>query len=96
MSLDECILHTTRLINGLEQQSFISEQQIMNLYMLQSQLIREKSTRLKQMTIVDMFTKANKDGQESSPKASSSVVTDVSTVSREMEAPSVEGVDGAT
>lgn len=52
---EECIFHVTRLIAGLEQRSYISEQQLMSLYLLKKQLEVEKSKQTKQTRITDMF-----------------------------------------
>ena len=42
ISIDRVIKVTTELLAGLEQQSFISEQEIMNVYFLQDKLIKER------------------------------------------------------
>ena len=40
-SVEKLIKLATKLLAGLEQQSFVSEQEIMNVYLLQDKLIKE-------------------------------------------------------
>nr|XP_006126666.1 TOM1-like protein 2 isoform X1 [Pelodiscus sinensis] len=77
ISLDECIRLTTRLIAGLEQHNFISEQQIMNIHIIQSQLIREKQKYMKQPQWIDMFKNVSETREVPNiPEASSSAIDD--------------------
>nr|XP_053629141.1 TBC1 domain family member 4-like [Cherax quadricarinatus] len=56
------------LLKDLEQRSFISEQEIMNVYMLQDKLIKERPKYMKQLSLKDMFKKiAEKHATEESP-----------------------------
>ncbi|XP_072254361.1 tigger transposable element-derived protein 2-like [Pyxicephalus adspersus] len=48
ISIDRLITLTTELLDGLEQQSFVSEQEIMNVYLLKDKLIRERPKYMKQ------------------------------------------------
>lgn len=57
ISIDRLITLTNELLAGLEQQSFISEQEIMNVYLLQDKLIRERPKYMKQQTLHDIFKK---------------------------------------
>ena len=53
--VDRLIKLTTELLCGLRQLSFISEQEIMNVYLLQDQLIKERPKYVKQLTLHDIF-----------------------------------------
>ncbi|XP_063235778.1 jerky protein homolog isoform X1 [Bacillus rossius redtenbacheri] len=55
ISQDECLHHIERLIAGLEQRSYVNNQQIMHLYMLQKQLTEQKHKRVRQQRISDIF-----------------------------------------
>lgn len=57
ISLDRTIELTELLIAALEQRTFISEQEIMQVYNLQAKLIKEKPNYMKQLKIQDLFKK---------------------------------------
>lgn len=57
ISIDRLITLTTELLAGLEKQSFITEQEIMNVYLLQDKLIKERPKFMKQQTLDDIFKK---------------------------------------
>ncbi|KFD51910.1 hypothetical protein M514_07239 [Trichuris suis] len=57
ISIDRLIKITSELLKGLEQRSSITEQEIMNIYMLQEKLIRERPKYMKQLISTDMFKK---------------------------------------
>ncbi|KFD64044.1 hypothetical protein M514_23754 [Trichuris suis] len=46
---------------GLEQRSFITEQELMNIHMLQDKLVRERPEHVKQTNLKDIFKKMTKD-----------------------------------
>lgn len=69
LSIDDCIALTGRLISSLEKRSFITPQQIMNLYVLQSHLMQEKPKHMKQRRISEMFAAMNVPSCSSKPAA---------------------------
>ncbi|KAG7157696.1 Jerky protein-like 43 [Homarus americanus] len=82
ISIDRCIQLWTELITGLEQKNFITEQEIMAVYLIQSKLNKEKPKYMKQATLQEWFKKmANKNSEEHSsianPLASTSSAPDV-------------------
>ncbi|KAG7168483.1 putative Jerky protein-like 69 [Homarus americanus] len=87
ISIDRCIQLCTELITGLEQKSFITEQEITAVSLIQSKLNKEKPKYMKQVTLQEWFKKmANKNSEEHSsianPLASTSsalAVPDVTT-----------------
>ncbi|KAG7155347.1 putative Jerky protein-like 80, partial [Homarus americanus] len=54
---------TTELLAGLEPRSFVSEQEIMNVFLLQNKLIR-KGQYMKQQTLPDIFKKIARKQEE--------------------------------
>ncbi|KAG7171893.1 putative Jerky protein-like 65 [Homarus americanus] len=57
ISIDRLITLTTELLAGLEQRSFVNEQEIMNVFLLQDKLIRERPKYMKQQTLHDILKK---------------------------------------
>uniref|UniRef100_UPI00398F7695 general transcription factor II-I-like isoform X2 n=1 Tax=Pristiophorus japonicus TaxID=55135 RepID=UPI00398F7695 len=67
ISIDTCIQLATDLIAGLEQRTFISEQDIMSVYMIQEKLIKEKTKYMRQAKLQDWFKKiAQESGEQHS------------------------------
>ncbi|KAG7157208.1 Jerky protein-like 10 [Homarus americanus] len=64
ISIDRLITLTTELLAGLEQRSFVSEQEIMNVFLLQDKLIRERPKYMKQQTLPDIFKKIARKQEE--------------------------------
>ena len=54
-SLDRLIALTFELLTGLEQKSFISEQEIINVYLLQNKLIKERLKYMTQQTLPELM-----------------------------------------
>ncbi|KAG7154894.1 Tigger transposable element-derived protein 2-like 2, partial [Homarus americanus] len=52
ISIDRLITLTTELLAGLEQRSFVSEQEIMNVFLLQDKLTRERPKKQEEATAV--------------------------------------------
>ncbi|XP_064423076.1 jerky protein homolog [Latimeria chalumnae] len=61
MTMTEGIDTFTRLINFLEQKSFITQQEIMQMYRIQDKLIKERPNCMKQTTLMALFQKASND-----------------------------------
>jgi hypothetical protein len=57
ISIDKCVSLTEKLVKGLEQKSFISEQHVMWVYKIQEVLQTNKLKCMKQLTLQDMFKK---------------------------------------
>lgn len=55
ISIDKCIQMTRDSITGLEQRNFITEQEIMSVYLIQTKLIRENPKFQKQATLQQWF-----------------------------------------
>ena len=51
-------------MGGLKQQSFISEQEIMNVYLLQDKPIKERPKYMKQLTMHDIFKEIARKHEE--------------------------------
>ena len=67
ISIDRLIQLTGELLKGLEQRNFISKQEIINIYMLQDKLIKERPRHMKQLSLQDIFKRiAKKRGTEES------------------------------
>ncbi|XP_064420150.1 tigger transposable element-derived protein 2-like [Latimeria chalumnae] len=82
ISIERCIHLATELIAGLEQRSFITGQEIMNIYLLQDKLITERPKYMKQVWLQDMFKKITKKNAAQlstveNPVASTSAAPDV-------------------
>ena len=60
ISFERMVCLTEELITGLEQRNFISEQQIMCVYKIKEQLLKERPKHMKQLTLDDMFKNACK------------------------------------
>lgn len=58
--IDKCISLTDELIMGLEQKSFITQEQIMQLYKIKDVLQKEKPKQMKQLKLSDMFKVSDK------------------------------------
>ena len=65
ISIDWLIQLTGELLKRFEQSNFISEQEIMNIYILQDKLIKERPREMKQLSLKDIFKRiAKKRGTE--------------------------------
>ncbi|XP_064413472.1 jerky protein homolog [Latimeria chalumnae] len=61
MTMTEGIDTFTHLINFLERKSFITQQEIMQMYRIQDKLIKERPNCMKQTTLMALFQKASTD-----------------------------------
>ncbi|KAG7157331.1 putative Jerky protein-like 71 [Homarus americanus] len=84
ISIDRLITFTTELLAGLEQRSFVSEQEIMNVFLLQDKLIRERPKYMKQQTLPDIFKKIARKQEEAT--AVSTLDNPLPSTSRQVEA----------
>ncbi|KAG7164253.1 Jerky protein-like 1, partial [Homarus americanus] len=84
ISIDTLIALTTELLAGLEQRSFVSEQEIMNVFLLQDKLIRERPKYMKQQTLPDIFKKIARKQEEAT--AVSTLDNLLPSTSRQVEA----------
>ncbi|KAG7174714.1 Jerky protein-like 11, partial [Homarus americanus] len=84
ISIDRLITLTTELLAGLEQRSFVSEQGIMNVFLLQDKLIRERPKYMKQQTLHDIFKKIARKQEEAT--AVSTLDNPLPSTSRQVEA----------
>ncbi|KAG7163490.1 Jerky protein-like 7 [Homarus americanus] len=84
ISIDRLITLTTELLAGLEQRSFVSEQEIMNVFLLQDKLIRERPKYMKQQTLPDIFKKIARKQEEAT--AVSTLDNPLPSTSRQVEA----------
>ncbi|KAG7157951.1 hypothetical protein Hamer_G025996 [Homarus americanus] len=84
ISIDRLIALTTELLAGLEQRSFVSEQEIMNVFLLQNKLIRERPKYMKQQTLPDIFKKIARKQEEAT--AVSTLDNPLPSTSRQVEA----------
>uniref|UniRef100_A0A803JU53 Uncharacterized protein n=1 Tax=Xenopus tropicalis TaxID=8364 RepID=A0A803JU53_XENTR len=55
ISIKRMIKLSEELICGMEQKSFITEQQITSVYKIKEQLLRERPKHMKQMSLTEMF-----------------------------------------
>ena len=90
ISIGRLISITTELLTGLEQRSFISEQEIMNIYLLQDKLIQERPKLVKQQTLDDVFKKITNEQKKTAmvstldnPRPSTSNQPDIIIISDE-------------
>ncbi|KAG7166753.1 Jerky protein-like 12 [Homarus americanus] len=84
ISIDRLITLTTELLAGLEQRSFVSEQEIMNVFLLQDKLIRERPKYMKQQILHDTFKKIARKQEEAT--AVSTLDNPLPSTSRQVEA----------
>ncbi|CAM2119708.1 unnamed protein product [Caretta caretta] len=66
ISIDKCIQLATNVIEGLEQRHFISEQEIMSLYMIREKLIKEKPKYMRQAKLEDWLKVVKRSGKQHS------------------------------
>ena len=52
---EEDVRERISMLAGLQQRSFISEQEIMNIYLLQDKLIKERPKYMQQLKLQDKF-----------------------------------------
>ena len=60
ISIDWLIQLTGGLLKTLEQRNFISEPEIMNIYMLQDKVIKERPRHMKQLSLQNIFKRIAK------------------------------------
>jgi hypothetical protein len=58
MTMAEAILCCDSLINFMEQKSFTTEQEIMQMYRLKEKFEKERHSKSKQTTLTDLFKRA--------------------------------------
>jgi hypothetical protein len=72
MTMAQAISHCDNLINFMEQKSFTTEQEIMQMYRLKEKFEKERRCKSKQTTLTDLFKRAV---SSSNPSLSANSVT---------------------
>jgi hypothetical protein len=72
ITFDRIVSLSEELVHGMEDRSFISEQQIMSVCKIQQWFLVERPQCVKQLTLQQLFLNASKQASEPEPQPSAS------------------------